>query len=71
MEAIGIIGQGFVGTAVREGMKNHFQIETYDKFKMDASTCSSLRELQVEDEYSFCLLANSDEKDGRMRFVHY
>jgi ornithine cyclodeaminase/alanine dehydrogenase-like protein (mu-crystallin family) len=44
-DIIGIIGQGFVGTAIREGMKNHFQIETYDKFKEDVSTCSSLREV--------------------------
>ena len=27
---IGIIGQGFVGTAVREGLKPFFDIETYD-----------------------------------------
>lgn len=26
----GIIGQGFVGTAVREGMKNHYEVFTYD-----------------------------------------
>ncbi len=28
---IGIIGQGFVGTAVREGLRNHYSIMTYDK----------------------------------------
>ena len=27
---IGIVGQGFVGTAVREGLKGFFDIETYD-----------------------------------------
>ena len=31
MEKLGIIGQGFVGTAVREGMKNHYDLVTYDK----------------------------------------
>lgn len=30
-ETIGIIGQGFVGSAVREGMKNHFNIICFDK----------------------------------------
>ena len=30
-DSIGIIGQGFVGTAVREGLKKVFNIETYDK----------------------------------------
>ena len=42
METVGIIGQGFVGTAIREGMKNRFNIETYDKFK--ESTCDSIEE---------------------------
>ena len=27
---IGIVGQGFVGTAVYEGLKQHHKIETYD-----------------------------------------
>jgi UDPglucose 6-dehydrogenase len=30
-EKIGIIGQGFVGTAVREGMKNYFDVRCFDK----------------------------------------
>jgi UDPglucose 6-dehydrogenase len=30
MEKIGVIGQGFVGTAVREGMKNHYDVRTFD-----------------------------------------
>lgn len=33
MNVIGIIGQGFVGSAVREGMKHAFIIHTYDKAK--------------------------------------
>ena len=40
---IGIIGQGFVGTAVNEGLKQYHKIETYDIAK--ASTCKSLEEL--------------------------
>ena len=28
--SIGIIGQGFVGKAVNEGLKDFFNIETYD-----------------------------------------
>ena len=27
---IGIIGQGFVGSAIREGLKNYYKIYTYD-----------------------------------------
>ena len=30
-DKIGIIGQGFVGTAVREGLQNYFTTLTYDK----------------------------------------
>ena len=42
---IGIVGQGFVGTAIREGLSHIFNMQTYDKFKEEASTCSSLEEL--------------------------
>jgi len=31
MKSIGIIGQGFVGTAVRETMQKHFEVCAYDK----------------------------------------
>ena len=64
MDTIGIIGQGFVGTAVREGMKNHFQIETYDKFKMDASTCSSLREVCEKANIVFACLPTPMRSTG-------
>jgi UDPglucose 6-dehydrogenase len=30
MEKIGVIGQGFVGTAVKEGMKNFYDVRTFD-----------------------------------------
>jgi UDPglucose 6-dehydrogenase len=34
-ERLGIIGQGFVGTAIREKFKKHFFIQAYDKFHSD------------------------------------
>ena len=34
IENIGIIGQGFVGTATYEGLKEHFDVYTYDKFSL-------------------------------------
>ena len=37
---IGIIGQGFVGTAVNEGLAKFYNIETYDIAK--DSTCKSM-----------------------------
>ena len=38
---IGIIGQGFVGSAIREGLKNFYEVLTYD---IDASRCNSTHE---------------------------
>ena len=40
---VGIIGQGFVGTAVKEGLKDYYSVETFDLVK--PCTCSSLHEL--------------------------
>ena len=51
---IGVVGQGFVGTAIKEGFKNFVNIETYDKFK--DSTCSSLNELSQKAEIIFVCL---------------
>ena len=30
---IGIIGQGYVGTAIKSGFEKHYDIETYDKYE--------------------------------------
>jgi len=35
---IGIVGQGFVGTAIREGLKDFYTVKTYD---IDESLCNS------------------------------
>lgn len=45
MTTIGICGQGFVGTAVNEGMKHHCEILTYDKYRNDLSTTKSIFDL--------------------------
>ena len=61
---IGIIGQGFVGTALREGLKRTFQIETYDKFKTESSTCANLEELCEKTFILFLCLPTPMRKDG-------
>ena len=38
---IGIIGQGFVGSAIREGLCNYYEVLTYD---IDGSKCSNTHE---------------------------
>jgi len=63
-DSIGIIGQGFVGTAIREGLKNHFKIEAYDKYKNEESTCSSLKELASRTKIIFACLPTPMRKDG-------
>ena len=37
---LGIVGQGFVGLALKAGFEKHYEIETYDKFSTSKSTCN-------------------------------
>tara|TARA_Y100000592_G_scaffold16925_1_gene25390 strand:+ start:1996 stop:2826 length:831 start_codon:yes stop_codon:yes gene_type:complete len=60
---IGIIGQGFVGTAVREGLKNYFNIETYDIVK--DSTVESIEAVSAFSDVLFVCLPTPMEKDGK------
>jgi len=41
IKRVGIIGQGFVGTALKEAFSPHYEVLTYDKFRDDLSTCAS------------------------------
>ena len=57
---LGIIGQGFVGTAVNEGLAKHYDIETYDIAK--DSTCESLKELDAKSDIIFVCLPTPMKK---------
>ena len=59
---IGIIGQGFVGTAVNEGLKDYFDIETFDIVK--DSSCDSLYELSNLSDVVFVCLPTPMESSG-------
>ena len=59
---IGIIGQGFVGTAVYEGLKGFFDIETFDINKK--STCNSIKEVCDKSDIIFVCLPTPMKKDG-------
>ena len=63
MKSIGIIGQGFVGTAVNEGLAKHYKIETYDIAK--DSTCTSLEDLYDRSTIIFLCLPTPMEQDGK------
>ena len=63
-ETIGIIGQGFVGTAIREGMKKYYNIETYDKFLSERSTCENLKGVCSKSKMVFVCLPTPMKRDG-------
>jgi len=63
-DIIGIIGQGFVGTAVRNGLGAHFRIETYDKYKSETSTCINIEQLASKSKIIFICLPTPMKEDG-------
>lgn len=63
---IGVIGQGFVGSAVREGMKHVFNVETYDIDLRKNTTCNSVEQLVNKvDDVIFVCLPTPMKKNGR------
>ena len=63
-DSIGIVGQGFVGSAIREGLKGTFLIETYDKYDQNKSTCENLEQLCKKAFIIFLCLPTPMRKDG-------
>ena len=62
---IGIIGQGYVGTAIKVGFEPHYELETYDKYDKDKSTCDNLFDLVMECDVMFvCVPTPMNVKDG-------
>jgi UDPglucose 6-dehydrogenase len=60
---IGIIGQGYVGTAIKSGFEKHYEIETYDKYDEDKSTCG-LSDVVAECEIIFVCVPTPMNRDG-------
>lgn len=59
---IGIIGQGFVGSAIREGLKNFYNVITYD---IDETKCNSTHEeICKASEIIFVCLPTPMKKSG-------
>jgi len=61
---IGIVGQGFVGLAVKIGFEPHYKLETYDKYDKDKSTCDNLFDLVMECDVIFVCVPTPMNKDG-------
>jgi UDPglucose 6-dehydrogenase len=60
---IGIVGLGYVGTAIKSGFEKHYEIETYDKYDESKSTCN-LFDLVVECDVIFVCVPTPMNKDG-------
>jgi len=61
---IGIIGQGYVGSAITSVFKLSYDIITYDKFHDAKSTHSSISDLAKESEIIFVCVPTPMKKDG-------
>jgi UDPglucose 6-dehydrogenase len=62
MKTVGVIGQGFVGTAIREGLKNFHKVLTYD---LDSEKCNSnLQEIVKNCDIIFQCLPTPMKKTG-------
>lgn len=64
-EKIGIIGQGFVGSAVREGMKEHFEVLCFDKDPEKFSNVRSISEIIEETEVTFLCVPTPMDVSGK------
>ena len=61
---VGIIGQGFVGSAIREGLKQYYTIATYD-LDENKRNCDSISELVRKSGIIFLCLPTPMEKTGK------
>lgn len=64
MDKIGIIGQGFVGGAIKQGFKDHYQLFLYDKFN-DAKSNTDLEGVVKNADIIFvCVPTPMDARTG-------
>jgi len=60
---IGIIGQGFVGSAIAAGLKSYYNLNTFD-IQSELSSCGSLIDVVLKSELIFICLPTPMNKDG-------
>lgn len=65
MTNLGIIGQGFVGSAVREGMQNHFKVFAFDKDPNKFSNATSVFNVVENTELTFLCVPTPMRKNGQ------
>lgn len=64
MQKIGIIGQGFVGNAVREGMTSYYEVIAYDKDPNKFSNANSIFEVVEQTDVTFLCVPTPMRKNG-------
>ena len=64
MGKIGVIGQGYVGTAIKLGFQDHYDVLTYDKFDLGKSTHSKISDIVKEAKVIFVCVPTPMRKDG-------
>ena len=63
---VGIIGQGFVGSAIKEGLGQYYDVETFDVDASKNPTCASVSTMVAKvDEIIFVCLPTPMKKNGR------
>ena len=61
---IGIVGQGYVGTAIKLGFQDHYKVVTYDKFDLGKSTHSKISDIVEEAKVIFVCVPTPMRQDG-------
>jgi len=64
IQRVGIIGQGFVGQALRGSFAPHYKISTYDKAHKDLSTHKNIHDLSIDCELIFICVPTPMRADG-------
>ena len=64
MGKIGVIGQGYVGSAIKVGFKPYYEVSTYDKFDISKSTHVNLNDVVNNSEIIFVCVPTPMNQDG-------
>ena len=64
IKTVGIVGQGFVGKALRDVFSKYYVTNTYDKFLAELSTHSSVSELSKDCDVVFVCVPTPMRPDG-------
>tara|TARA_R110000824_G_scaffold71795_1_gene183678 strand:- start:103 stop:951 length:849 start_codon:yes stop_codon:yes gene_type:complete len=64
IKAVGIVGQGFVGKALKEEFSRYYPVNTHDKFLTDLSTHDSIAALCESSDVVFVCVPTPMKEDG-------